>query len=121
MASLLLYRGDFQPFEASLVRRGLSTLPGSVDLGTTNSGYLLYFDINAFEDSTLVRILPPGTSVYIEGTGPASVQAAWAIALAYSGRLHLCDDCYNFDLDISDVRDAAELGRLIWDSRLEGQ
>src|SRR5579864_2276160 len=110
MSFFLLLRQNRQPFDLPSIRRSLQDGPGAIirDGNLCKTSLMCEFQYN--NDVTAIRpSKPDGLSIAIDVAGDAGLQAALLIQRGHNDPVHMIDDGYNFDIDLSKIKSLKDL------------
>ena len=111
MSLLIIYISHTETFDADLVLEFLNTCPGVYNIKESpdeRARLMAQYDFG--QDSTIFDLGTDLKAVAISGTGIASLQMCCMFQAAYPKPLHVIDEAYCFDLEISAFNNAVELG-----------
>jgi hypothetical protein len=114
MPFLLLYIGEGQKFDQSLVTACLKELRGATQYSSPD--YLSAYLFEKGPDSTTICLKKDQETIVIDGEGEASLSAALHIQADYPEDIRLIDECYNFNILLRGIASWQELERRIKES-----
>lgn len=113
MSFVLLYIGEGRKFDQQALTNALEHW---ADPSPACEDCLATYQFTSGDDFAIIRFTHDKETIVIDGSGDASLSAALRIQSTYPDDIHMIDEGYSFDVNLSEISSLGKLKERIKDS-----